>query len=75
VVRAVLERGGAIAEIGAGNVFPTKEQAIAAIYPKLDAAKCAACAARIFSECQITLPDGSARDRPRPELTLEPRGQ
>jgi SulP family sulfate permease len=75
VVRAVLERGGAIEEIGAGNVFPTKEQAIATIYPKLDAAKCAACAARIFSECQITLPDGSARDRPRPELTLEPRGK
>ena len=73
VVLAVLERGGAIEEIGAGNVFPTKEQAIATIYPKLDAAKCAACAARIFSECQVTLPDGSARDRPRPELTLAPR--
>jgi SulP family sulfate permease len=75
VVLAVLERGGAIDEIGAGNVFPTKEQAIATIYPKLDAAKCAACAARIFSECQVTLPDGSARDRPRPELTLAPRGK
>ena len=42
-------------EIGAANVFPAKEQAIAAIYAKLDAAKCAACAARIFNECQVTL--------------------
>jgi SulP family sulfate permease len=71
---AVLQRGGVIDEIGAANVFPAKEQAIAAIYAKLDAAKCAACTARIFNECQVTLPDGSVRDRPRPELTLEPPG-
>ena len=71
---AVLERGGVLDEIGAGHVYPAKEQAIASIYAKLDAAKCAACTARIFSECQVTLPDGSVRDRQRPELTLEPRG-
>jgi len=71
---AVLERGGGLDEIGAGHVYPAKEQAIASIYAKLDAAKCAACTARIFSECQVTLPDGSVRDRQRPELTLEPRG-
>ena len=75
VVLSVLERGGVIDEIDADHVFPTKEQAIAAIYPKLDAAKCAACTARIFTECQVTLPDGGARDRPRPELTLEPRAK
>jgi hypothetical protein len=29
--------------------------------------------ARIFEECQTTLPDGSLRDTPRPELTLRAR--
>ena len=72
-VRALLERGGVLDDIGRDNVFATKEQAVAAIYVRLDAAKCAACTARIFTECAVTLPDGSLRERPRPELTLEPR--
>jgi sulfate permease, SulP family len=55
-------------------VFATKNQAIAVIYRTLDAAKCAACNARIFDECHVTLPDGSLRDKPRPELMLTPRG-
>jgi SulP family sulfate permease len=73
-VHALLERGGVIDAVGRDHVFATKDQAIAAIYLKLDAAKCAACTARIFAECQVTLPDGSVRDRPRPELILAPRG-
>jgi SulP family sulfate permease len=73
-VHALLERAGVLDAIGRDRVFGTKDQAIAAIYQKLDAAKCAACTARIFIECQVTLPDGSLRDAPRPELTLESRG-
>jgi SulP family sulfate permease len=73
-VHALLERGGYLDAIGRDRVFTTKDKALAAIYPRLDAAKCAACTARIFHECQVTLPDGSLRDKPRPELTLMPDG-
>jgi sulfate permease, SulP family len=73
-VLTLLERGGYLDTIGRDRVFATKDMALANIYGRLDAAKCAACNARIFSECQATLPDGSLRDRPRPELTLMPRG-
>ena len=71
-VHALLDRAGVLDAIGRDRVFATKDQAIAVIYQKLDAAKCAACTARIFAECQVTLPDGSVRDKPRPELTLAP---
>jgi SulP family sulfate permease len=74
-VHALLDRAGVIDAVGRDHVFATKDQALAAIYPKLDAAKCAACTARIFTECQETLPDGSLRDKPRPALTLEPRAR
>jgi SulP family sulfate permease len=73
-VHALLERGGYLDAIGRDRVFTTKDKALAAIYPRLDAAKCAACTARIFHECHVTLPDGSLRDKPRPELTLMPDG-
>ena len=73
-VLALLERGGYLDAIGRDHVFTTKDNAVAAIYRKLDAAKCAACGARIFNECHATLPDGSLRDPPRPELTLMPGG-
>ncbi|HET8876441.1 MAG TPA: SulP family inorganic anion transporter [Casimicrobiaceae bacterium] len=73
-VLTLLERGGYLDTIGRDRVFATKDKALAAIYGRLDAAKCAACNARIFNECQVTLPDGSLRDQPRPELTLMPRG-
>ena len=73
-VVALLERGGYLDAIGRDHLFTTKDQALAVIYGKLDAAKCAACNARIFNECEVTLPDGTLRDKPRPELTLMPRG-
>jgi len=73
-VHALLERAGVLDAVGRDHVFATKDQALATIYAKLDASKCAACTARIFTECQVTLPDGSLRDKPRPELTLQPRG-
>jgi sulfate permease, SulP family len=72
-VLALLDRGGYLDTIGREHVFATKDKALAAIYGRLDATKCAACNARIFNECQVTLPDGSPRDQPRPELTLMPR--
>jgi sulfate permease, SulP family len=72
-VVALLERGDYLGTIGRDHVFATKEQALSVIYRKLDAAKGAACMARIFEECQTTLPDGSLRDTPRPELTLRAR--
>ena len=73
-VYGLLDRAGVLEVVGRDHVFTTKDQALAAIYPKLESAKCAGCLARIFIECQVTLPDGSLRDKPRPELTLEPRG-
>jgi SulP family sulfate permease len=73
-VHRLLERSGVLDDIGRDRVFVTKDQAIAAIYTRLDAAKCAACTARIFTECHLMLPDGSVRDKPRPELTLQPPG-
>ena len=71
-VLALLDRGGYLDTIGRDNVFITKDRALATIYRKLDSAVCAACTARIFTECAVTLPDGSLREKPRPELTLMP---
>ncbi|HYT74952.1 MAG TPA: hypothetical protein VEL79_09410, partial [Vicinamibacterales bacterium] len=62
VVIDVLDRGGFLERIGRKNVFATKADAIAAIYRRLDANICRACQARIFTECQRILPDGSVRD-------------
>ncbi|HEX6793394.1 MAG TPA: SulP family inorganic anion transporter [Casimicrobiaceae bacterium] len=71
-VLSLLDRGGYLDAIGRDRVFTTKDTALATIYAKLDSAKCAGCSARIFDECQRTLPDGSLRDKPRPELMLMP---
>ena len=71
-VLQILERSGRLATIGLERIFDTKDQALRTIYARLDAAKCAGCAARIFHECMTTLPDGSLRDAPRPELRLTP---
>ena len=60
-VRKVLERGGFLDLIGRDRVFDTKDEAIRAIYARLDAATCSVCTARIFAECQEVLPDGSRR--------------
>jgi len=60
-VRKVLERGGFLDLIGRDRVFDTKDEAIRAIYARLDPAVCRVCAARIFAECQAVLPDGSRR--------------
>ncbi len=60
-VRDLLERGGFLDHIGRDNVFGTKEEAIRAIYARLEAPRCKECTALIFSECQEMLPDGRLR--------------
>lgn len=60
-VHDALVRGGFAEAIGPGCIFPTKADAIAAIYPTLDSATCATCDVRLFVECNGALPDGSAR--------------
>ena len=60
-VHKVLERGGFLDLIGRDSVFATKDEAIRAIYARLNAAKCRVCTARIFDECQTALPDGVPR--------------
>jgi SulP family sulfate permease len=61
----LLESGGFVAEIGLENVFPNKDAAIRGIYPRLDSEICRTCQARIFIECQETLPDGTPRGAAR----------
>ncbi len=61
VVREVLERGGFLARFGEDRVFVNKDEAIRAIYRRLDPATCRTCTARIFNECATTLPDGTRR--------------
>jgi len=60
----LLTRGGYIDEIGSDHLFPVKSRALAAIYPKLDAAVCRDCKIRIFRECRERLPDGTMRNDP-----------
>ncbi|MBY0267319.1 MAG: SulP family inorganic anion transporter [Burkholderiales bacterium] len=60
----LLERGGYLDEIGRERTFPVKSRALAAIYPKLDAAQCRDCTLRIFRECRSHLPDGTPRQMP-----------
>ena len=60
-VRAVLERGGQLAEFGHANVHGTKADAMRTIYAKLDPATCEVCQVRAFLECRDALPDGQPR--------------
>jgi len=72
-VRDVLRRGGQLKAIGPENVFETKDEAIRAIYARLDAATCATCTARVFNECQRLLPDCTPREPERPDFALASR--
>ena len=65
-VRAVLERGGQLAEFGHANVHGTKADALRTIYAKLDPATCEACQVRAFLECRDALPDGRPRGQVLP---------
>jgi SulP family sulfate permease len=60
-VHAALDRGGFLDEIGRERTWPTKADAIRALYKRFDVAVCDACTARIFTECHIALPNGMPR--------------
>ena len=60
-VCGTLKKGLYISDIGNQNIFPPKSRPIESIYPQLNVEVCRNCKARIFPECQITLPDGAAR--------------
>ncbi len=49
-------RTGFLDRLGRDHVFPDKQQAIAAIVPRLDPAICARCSVRVFRECQTDDP-------------------
>jgi SulP family sulfate permease len=72
-VREVLEASGVMMALGAEQIHVAKADALRSIYAKLDANICATCTARVFDECQTTLPDGRLRDSPRPMFALSPR--
>lgn len=60
-VREFLRRGGYLKEIGEENLFMPTDDAIAAIYPKLDTEICRQCKVRIFKPCNVALPNGEPR--------------
>ncbi|MEM7208681.1 MAG: SulP family inorganic anion transporter [Pseudomonadota bacterium] len=47
-----LAKSGAMQTIGTDNIFKSKQEAIGAIYDKLDRNICQTCEARVFRECQ-----------------------
>lgn len=47
----LLQKPEFLGDIGAQNFFPTKSDAIVALFPKLDRRICARCTARVFVEC------------------------
>ena len=52
----MLQRSGALATIGAENIFKPGEDVIAALYPRLDRGVCAGCTVRIFEPCTVSGP-------------------
>jgi SulP family sulfate permease len=60
----VFKRGGYKDEIGDANIFTAKEEAISAIFERLDKDICATCENRIFTECKTI-----RKKRPTPPKT------
>jgi SulP family sulfate permease len=68
--REALQRSGAIDVIGADRVFASKSDALRAIYARLAPPTCRECSVRAFAECSAALPDGTPRERTRPDFAL-----
>jgi SulP family sulfate permease len=68
----VFNRGGYKEEIGEANIFDGKEEAIPAIFDRLDKNICATCEYRIFTECQsIGVPSvETPADKPSPKKVV-----
>jgi SulP family sulfate permease len=60
-VEAAMQRSGFLDEFGRDRVWPTKAEAIRALYKRFSVARCESCATRIFTECHICLPNGMPR--------------
>src|SRR4030095_5593824 len=60
-VHAAMERSGFIDEFGRDRIWPTKAEAIRALYKRFSVPQCGSCTARIFTECHICLPNGMPR--------------
>jgi SulP family sulfate permease len=56
-----MERSGFLDEFGRDRVWPTKADAIRALYKRFTVSQCESCTARIFTECHICLPNGMPR--------------
>lgn len=63
----MMKRGGQADVIGPENNFKHKGDALRAVYPRFDVEICRRCEARIFHECQTTLPNGEPRNGPSPD--------
>jgi SulP family sulfate permease len=59
----VFNRGGYKDEIGEANIFDAKEDAIPAIFDRLDKDICATCESRIFKECKSIRKKRPAADK------------
>ncbi|MBF0271630.1 MAG: SulP family inorganic anion transporter [Magnetococcales bacterium] len=70
--RTLLEKGGFLQTIGPEHLFPSKEDAIQAIFARMDPAGCALCTHRLFKECgtisQEPLRPGQLVAMPAPPL-------
>ena len=58
-----LRKADKVDDIGVGAFFPVMSNWIKPVYATLDPEICRNCTARIFAECQNTLPDGQPRTR------------
>lgn len=63
----MMKRGGQVDAIGSENNFKHKGEALRTVYPRLDVEICRHCKARIFHECQTTLPNGEPRNELSPD--------
>ena len=60
-VETAMQRSGFLDDFGSERVWPTKADALRALYKRLAVGQCSACTARIFTECHICLPNGMPR--------------